>query len=275
MSPSRRIAVLVLLAFALVLSRVAISPAQEDGDGVVVERARATEAATVSAGNGEITIVRVNLQRQRLKLLTARANGGPRPLPQWLSDFHLTGGINASMFGSGNRSVGYMVREGVDENTRVNPFFGGFLAFDARGITRPLASVFGNGCGADDLPALRQRYATIVQTYRLLACDGSPIAWVDSKIYSAAAVGMDRDGRAVFVHSRTPYTMRVLAGMLAAPALHFRSLLFVEGGPEASLVVVGAHPVSEVGSWETDFHEADDNQAFWNLPNIIAFEPRN
>ncbi|MEM7608737.1 MAG: hypothetical protein AAF411_25570, partial [Myxococcota bacterium] len=44
---------------------------------------------------------------------------------------------------------------------------------------------------------------------------------------------------------------------------------------EASLVLQGeGERVTEVGSYEDDFNENDDNRAFWDLPNIIAAAPR-
>jgi hypothetical protein len=49
--------------------------------------------------------------------------------------------------------------------------------------------------------------------------------------------------------------------------------MFVEGGPEASLYArAGDHAVAEMGSFETDFTENDDNRVFWPLPNVIGLE---
>jgi hypothetical protein len=36
----------------------------------------------------------------------------------------------------------------------------------------------------------------------------------------------------------------------------------------------GMEPIARVGSFETGFLEADDNTAFWPIPNVIAFVPR-
>jgi len=85
-----------------------------------------------------------------------------------------------------------------------------------------------------------------------------------------------------FLLSLTSFLMRDLSAMLAAPALRLAGALFVEGGPEASLLVHAGIPgadaaaaaVSEVGSFETGFTEDDLNQAFWALPNVIGFAPR-
>ena len=61
--------------------------------------------------------------------------------------------------------------------------------------------------------------------------------------------------------------------MIAAPELGLAGLMYVEGGPEASLHVKTADGVvSEVGSRETDLYGSANNR-FWRIPNVIAFEP--
>ncbi len=122
---------------------------------------------------------------------------------------------------------------------------------------------------------MRQRFGSVLQARKLLIdCAGHPTDWRSHR-YSAAAIGVNRDGWAVFVHSRTPYRMAILARMLAEPALGIRGLVYMEGGPEASLIVRhGEARVSEMGSWEDGFNPNDDNHVFWDLPNVIGFAPR-
>jgi len=57
----------------------------------------------------------------------------------------------------------------------------------------------------------------------------------------------------------------------ALAAVGLAGAIFVEGGPEASLVVRGqARSIERVGSFETSFLEADSNHRFWDLPNVIV-----
>ena len=52
-------------------------------------------------------------------------------------------------------------------------------------------------------------------------------------------------------------------------------MIYLEGGPEASLVVSAeGQRVREVGSYEDGFNENDDNVEFWDVPNVIGFAPR-
>lgn len=266
------------VAAGMTLSCAVAEPAGGDvttlAEGLTVERVEASMPAPVpGTGPGVITLVRVDPRRYRFRLLSAMTGGGGgRPLPQWVDDERLVGGINASMFQSGGASTGLMVDGDATNNGRVHPSFGAFFAFNpTRGGLPPVALV-GRSCEGFDLERLRGSYATVIQNYRLLSCSGGAIRWQDEKRYSVAAVGLDRDGRVVFIHSRTPYRMRDFNTMIAAPDLRIRSAMFVEGGPEASLYVrTGSHEVAEVGSWEDGFFDAS-NRVFWPVPNVVGFE---
>jgi hypothetical protein len=269
----------VRILVAALLSWVRCAPAapppcahgpREVAPGVTLERIAPSIAPALPIGDRCLTLVRIDPARHRPRLLTARRDGGQRAAPGWAADFDLIAVINASMFHDDLRSTGLMVDRGHVNNGRDNPRFGGYLAFDPVDPADPPLHAAGRDCPGFDLADLRARYRVVVQNYRLLDCAGGAIAWQDPKIYSSAAIGVDRDGRAVLLHVRAPYRMRDLSAMLAAPALRLRAMHYVEGGPEASLWVRGA--VEAVGSFETGFVEDDGNRRFWDIPNVIGFE---
>jgi hypothetical protein len=242
------------------------------GDGLIVERVRAPRAPEVDVGDRTITIVRIDLSRFRLRMITESHEGPRRPLPQWIRDLHLSGGINAGMFLPNGRSCGFLMADGEVRSDR-HPSasrWDALIGFD------PLASAgrfdVGGSCGRD-LSAMRAAYGSVLQSRRLMIdCDGRPTNWRTNR-FSAAAIGTDDQGRVVMVHVRTPYRMQVLSEMLSAPELHLRGLAYMEGGPEASLVVP-SRGVSEMGSYEDGFNPNDANRSFWDLPNVVAFVPR-
>ena len=193
----------------------------EIAPGLLVERVPASLPAPVDAGDHCLTFVRVDPARYRLRLLSALHDAPSRPAPDWASTFGLSGVINASMFQSDGQSSGLLVGDGVVNNDADNARFGGYLAFDpTRPGLAPLA-VFGRSCPGFDLAAIRKSYRSVVQNYRLLDCDGHAILWQDKKVYSAAAIGQDGEGRLVFIHTRTPYSMTDFAAMIAAPELEY------------------------------------------------------
>lgn len=262
------LAVLCAPALAFGQSRVEVAK------GLVVERVKAGRAPAVKAGNQIITIVRVDPTRYAFRFLTESHEGKRRPLPEWIRSHGLTGGINAGMFLPDGRSCGFLRQKGEVRSDRRPAKFDGVIGFDPLG-TLPAFVVAGRGC-SKGFGWVRKNFDSMLQGYRVMVdCRGRAVEWPHKRRFSAAGIGVDRDGHAVLVHSRTPYQPKVLNSMLAHPSLGIRGLVYVEGGPEASLFVKsGSHAVSEMGSWEDGFYPSDNNHDFWDLPNIIGFAPR-
>jgi hypothetical protein len=217
--------------------------------------------------DGCVTLVGIDPRRFRLRLLTALAEGGSRTAPEWARDFGLTGLINASMFAPDQRSIGLLVAGASVNRDRDNERLGAFLAFDPIEERDAPVVLTGRDCPGFDLAQLRRRYRSIVQNYRLLDCDGKPVTWKDERRFSAAAVGLDGNGRPVFIHTRAPANMTELAVLLAEHSL--KAAMYVEGGPEASLYVgAGEPPVSEVGTGLLG------TSSFFKIPNVLGFQPR-
>lgn len=221
-----------------------------------------------------VDLVRGDLAHLELRVVTASRDGQARPVPRWLADLHLLAAINSGMFLEGGRSIGLLVDGAHVDQPRDNRRLGGYLAFGPRAAGAPAVVITGRDCAGFDLAALRARYRSVVQSYRLLGCHGEALPWADPKAYSAAAIALDRAGRVVLVHVRAPFLMRELSRALAAPALGLTGALFVEGGPEATVAVAGDHPLLLLGSYETGFVEDDGNQEPWALPNLIALALR-
>lgn len=262
-------------ASLLVLGFVCAAPAasQDPVPGIVVERVAAS-ARAVHGGDGILTLVRVDLRRYRLRILTEERHGPRRPADQWVRDHQLSGAINAGMFLPNGRSVGFMKQDGDIVSDRHVSRYHSAVAFGGVASGAPFV-VGGRGCRGDTLPQLRRRFDNVLQAYGMVDCHGDAVAWPHRRRFSAAGFGVDRQGRAVFMHSRTPYRMATLNRMLAAPELGLRGLIYMEGGPEASIFVdAEGHHVREIGSWEDGFNPNHDNRVLWDLPNIIAFEPR-
>ncbi len=243
------------------------SPPVALGAGITAERVALTPGACID-------VVRADPARFRLRVLTQARDGSSHPAPAWRDMFHLTAVINASMFHADGSPVGLVIEDGVAVG-RDNKQLGGVLAFDPRSPDDAPVVLAGRDCAGFELADLRLRYRSLVEDPRLLGCAGEPLPWADAKRYSAAALGLDRSGRIVLVHARAAVTMTELSRALAAPELDLAGALFLEGGPEASLVVLAeAGELSAVGSFETGFLEDDSNHAFWWLPVVIALQPR-
>lgn len=242
--------------------------------GLELQQFRAPIPPPIEIGDRCITLVRIDPQRYQFKLLSALPDGPNRSASEWLEQFKGSGVINASMYHANQKSIGLMIDGHLKNNPEDNEKLGGIFAFNPIDKKSDPIAFYGKGCPGYELKEIKKRYKTLIQNYRLLDCQSQAIAWKDPKSFSAAAIGQDQQGRMVFIHSRTPYTMTIFANLLALPALALKHAHYVEGGPEASLYVrVGPKTVREIGSFESDFRPDDKNSAFWPIPNMIGFLP--
>jgi len=161
---------------------------------------------------------------------------GRRRPAEWLEDFGLVAVINAAMFQPNGRSTAMMVDGELVNNGYDHPSYEGYLAFRPLAANSPSVQLLGRDCEGFDLLRIRSEYAAIVQNYRLLDCDGQPIAWRDRRNYPATAIGLGSDGALVFVHSGGALEMHRFAELLR-DQLGLRAAVFTEGGPQAALSV--------------------------------------
>jgi uncharacterized protein YigE (DUF2233 family) len=241
-----------------------------------LEAGRFPSPQKASVGDSVVTVVRVDPARYELRLLSAKLLGLARGLeaPEWAERYGVQGVINASMFQADSlTSIGYM-RDGERVNNRRWNKDNAVFAAGPTAPGLPEARILDRSC--EDWEALSKQYRVLVQNIRMLDCEGRNTWAAATRKWSTASVGTDREGRVLLVHARSAWTTHDFVDVLRALPLGLTRLMYVEGGPEASLYVkVGKRvAVSEMGSFETGFFENDENHAYWPLPNVIAFAPR-
>lgn len=220
-------------------------------------------------GDGTIRVVRIDPTRFDLTLVT----GPPKTAADLATDHHLVAVINAGMF-EPDRTATFEMRgpNGVNNPSR-SPKAGSFLVFDPLTTGATPVRLLDRGC--DDIDAVGPTYRALVQGFRLLTCAGT-VTWKDGpKIWSHAVFGIDGQGRPLLIHVRSPYNTAEMTRILVGLPLDLKRLMYLEGGPEATLALdVGTHHEQWVGSYETGFHESDDNHVAWPIPNVIGVVPR-
>lgn len=227
-------------------------------------------------GGPLVTVVRVDPRQNTFRLLSARLEGLSEGLtaPQWADRASVLGVINAGMFqGDGLTPVAYARSGDRAVNGRWNGDNAVFVA-EPSDPARPAARILDRTC--DDVRREAAAYRVALQNIRMLDCEGRNVWAQQARRWSTACVGGDADGRILLVHVRAPFSTHDLIDVLRALPLRLTRLMYVEGGPEASLYlrVGGVAVVEEMGSFETGFLESDDNHRFWALPNVLAFGPR-
>ena len=222
-------------------------------------------------GDAKIHVLRIDPHRFALRLLNASAQGQRQALTarEWSRRHGLVAAINASMYvQDGLTSVGLMRTRGHVNNPRLTRDKA-VLAFDPRSPGMPPVKLIDRGC--DDFDAWKTHYDTFVQSIRMVSCRGENVWAQGGEEWSIAAVGVDRRGRLLFIHSRSPYTPHDLIENLLSLPLGLAGAMYVEGGPEAQLYVRGGgREVELVGSRGTSLFDGGENQSAWPVPNVIG-----
>lgn len=262
----------LLLAALLLVSPPPAEPWTTVAPGLEVARFRSARPAAV--GDSTVLAVRIDPVAHAFRLLSAKLLSLPKNLtaPEWVEREGVLGVINASMFqGDQRTSLAYM-RDGAGINNAVWSKDNAVFASGPLAPGLPPTQILDRTCQDGD--GLARQYRLLVQNIRMLDCQRRNTWAQQPRRWSTAAVGTDGDGRVLFLHARSAWSTHDLIDVLLSLPLDLSRLMYVEGGPEASLYVkVGGRVVaSEVGSYETGFWENDGNALFWPLPNVLAFE---
>ena len=229
-------------------------------------------------GDSKITVLRIDPGLWELEVIGILQTGesAGHTARDWSKKQKFAAVINAGMFASDNKThLGYLrIRDHVF-NSRVNSYQS-VLAFDPReGRNVPGFRIFDLDAPQSSLQAILADYGSAVQNLRLIKHPGVNQWGKQTREWSEAAVGEDTEGRALFIYSRSPFSMHDLNQELLAAGIGIVAAQHMEGGPEAQLYVhAGETELEMFGSYETSFKENDQNEMAWPVPNVIGVRPR-
>jgi hypothetical protein len=147
------------------------------------------------------------------------------------------------------------------------------LAFDPAAAADPPVRIIDREC--DSFGALSRRYRTLVQSIRMVSCAGRNVWARGTPAWSTAAVGLDGQGRVLFLHARAAWPTHDLIDVLRAPPLSVTRALYTEGGPQAQLYVnAGAEEVERTGRPESPLLQGAGPLLSWPVPNVLGVERR-
>lgn len=222
-----------------------------------------------SGGDGKIAVVRIDPVRFELRLLAASApgEGAMRTARDWAYRAGASAAINASMYQEDYRTSVSLMRTREHVNQRRLSKDMAVLAFDP--LVSGVAPVRIVDRECEDLHQAFARYGTLVQSIRMVSCDRRNVWAPSDRRFSAAAIGMDRRGRVLFIHARTPWPVHELVKALLEAPIDLTQAMYVEGGPEAQVFARGSgRELERVGTFEGA--AAADNARAWPVPNVIA-----
>jgi uncharacterized protein YigE (DUF2233 family) len=223
-----------------------------------------------SMGDSRFTVIRVDPQRRKLRLLMASEAGGKgKTAPQWAKDHNLAVVVNAGMFAEDRLTASHYMKGRNHVNNPNLKADNAFLAFDPVDDQVPEVQIIDRRC--QDFEKLKERYHTIIQGIRMVDCKQKNRWSPQPGKWSMVVVAMDKQDRVLFLFTRSPYRVHDFVDMLLGLPLDIRNMMYLEGGPEASLYVSAGNTVLEkFGGYETGFREHDCNFEFWPVPNVIG-----
>jgi len=230
------------------------------------------------AGDSTLVVVRADPSTWTPQLLTSSERESMEAFTarEWAQKVGAVVLANAGMYARDYTThVGYLrTAEGHVNSSTVNHYKSA-AAFAPKRKGLPPFHIF----DLDETPidTAQARYRAVVQNLRLIKRPGENRWPPKEKRWSEMALAEDKEGRILFVFSRSPYTMHVFNEILLGLPLGIVAAQHLEGGPEASLFLKAPSDSSGrawMGSWETGFNESNDNDAFWPVPNVIGLVPR-
>ena len=220
-------------------------------------------------GDARLSVLRIDPAHFDFTLCARSQDNGPsRPLSQWGEQYDLVAAINASMYlPDGSTSTGYMRQGEHTNNGRIVQRFGAFFVAGPDEPGLPLAAIIDR-----DNPLWRQqmeRYSLVIQNYRMINADRRILWSPGGPHYSISAVAQDGDGQILFMHCRQPVEAYAFAQQVLHLPLNVRTVMYVEGGGQAGLLVRSAALTRElVGLSPSGLLVTGDLRAV--LPNVLG-----
>jgi hypothetical protein len=226
-------------------------------------------------GDSIIRVLRIDPQYYRLRLLNTSAipDGTPITPKQWCRQNGLAAVINASMYQTDYKtSVSLMRKKGHINNPRLSKDMT-ILAFDRLDSSVSEVKIIDRQC--EDFEFWKKKYATLVQSIRMISCTGKNVWKQQPRRWSTSAIGTDKKNNILFIHVRSLYSTHDLINILKALPLNISRAMYTEGGPQAQLYIKVPHQEFEfVGSYEVGSSDANKGSLAWPLPNVIGISKR-
>jgi hypothetical protein len=239
-----------------------------------LEMAELTSPQKSFIGDSKITVIRINPATHAFKLIAAsELTREHKTAPQWCKEMKLLACVNAGQFNLDNQllNMGYMKNYAHINNPNFRKInnYNAVLAFNRKDTSVAPIQIVDMKC--QDWPKLQTKYHSFTQSISLIACNKQIVDNKQKGKWSMVLFGMDEKGNALLIFTRSPYTIRHFSEILLSLPLSIKNVMYLEGGPEASLYLnAGGRKIERMGSYETGFWENNTNKQFWPVPNVIG-----
>ena len=243
-SPAAALALLALLTVTLaalpaapLMAQEGVAPQGEANGWRELEPGLSFREFQIRDGGMEIAALRIDPARFIFTLCASSLDGRPaRTLREWGEQYDLTAAINASMYlPDGKTSTGYLRQGEHVNNRRMAERFGAFFVAGPDRPGLPDAAILNRD--AHDWRELLPHYALVIQNYRMINNERNILWSPGGPMYSISAVAEDGTGHILFLHCREPVEAHAFAQHLLRLPLDVRTVMYVEGGGQAGLLV--------------------------------------
>ena len=229
--------------------------------------------------DSKITFLKIDPSKYKFEIATASQNKcKPKPLNEWCADKNLIAGVNATMFSLRDRKKanGYLCNYKHKNNGKLKGGYGAMAAFNPKKDKTVPPFQIVEIC-SPDWQKLEPSYNCFAQSIRMIDCNSQKVEWKSKPNMrsSMTVLAADKDGNALFIFVRSPYTANQISDMLLALPLNIKNAMYLDGGPEASFYLChNGFEICKYGCYVTDTYEKDDNDYYWSIPNIIGISKK-
>ena len=231
-----------------------------------------------TSGYSHITLLRIDPELWELVFMGISQSGekSGKTAKEWCRNYKLTAAINAGMYSDNYKThVGYLRSKDHLNNNHVNNYQS-VIAFDPKkGKVIPPFRIFDLDESGISMQSILNDYNSAIQNLRLIKKPGINL-WRQQNIeWSEAAIGEDKEGRILFVYSRSPLSMHDLNQELLTSGIGIVAAQHLEGGFEAQFYLnQGDVEIDLFDSFDANSNEGKGNAEAWPIPNIIGIRPR-
>jgi hypothetical protein len=248
----------------------------ELGEGLHYAELDAPEKSVVN--DSKLSILKLDTHKLEFRFLTASEHGNQmRTAPEWADEFEQQVIVNAGMY-SYNRThsnKGYMRNFKHVNSPKRNEYYNALLVMNPMNRAKPPFEILDTY--QKNWDSISNQYHSVCQGMRMISDQGEAMAFTKRPDQSCSMIvaATDLKGNIYLIFTRSPYTHRTMIAFLKGLPLDIRTTVYLEGGPEASFYVnTGDTIIAKYGSYVSNTCDNDDNDHFWNIPNVIAIRKK-
>jgi hypothetical protein len=226
--------------------------------------------------DSKLSILKIDPLKFEFQLLTKTEYGGKaRPAPLWAEEYGLEIVVNAGMYSltKNQHNKGFLKNYDHLNNSRMSGYYNAMMVLHPKDSTNRPFEIIDLTCSSWDM--IKDQYHSFCQGMRMVDCNGNPMAFDKNPTQSCSMVltSTDIEGNIYFIFSRSPYTHKTMIKFLREMPFNLRQTIYLEGGPEASLYInTGRDTITKFGSYISKTWANDDNDHFWEIPNVIGIK---